>query len=408
MTGASPERDRSRRILHVDCDAFFVQVARLEDPDGAGREPLLLVGGSAAGRGVVTSASYEARRYGVHSAMPMATALRLCPDAAVVPVPRKACARRSRAVHGVLERLAPVVQAASIDEFYLDLAGTERLLEGEPLEETARRIRERVLEETEISVSVGGGTTKLVAKLATGLAKPAGVHVVAPGEEGAFMRRWDLGEIPGVGPALLEALKAKGLETVEDVLPVEERWLVEWFGEARGRWLRDRVRGIDPAPVESSEPRKSVSSERTFPRDVRDPEILERELLRQTVSATAALRSKGLRARTVTVKLRDADFTTRQSSHTLGEPVESETAVFAVARTLLEELRSRRAGPVRLIGVGLSSLRERVDAVQLGLFGGETRTESDRERTIARVVDDLRERFGEEAVLPARIVEPEE
>lgn len=406
--GSSESERDGRRILLVDCDQFYVQVARLEDPEGAGEEELLLVGGSASGRGVVTSASYEARRYGVSSAMPTARALELCPDAVVVPVPRRACARRSREVRHALERLSPVVEAASIDEFYLDLTGTERLFGEESLEETARRIRRTVLDESGISVSVGGGTTKMVAKLAAGLAKPAGVHVVSAGSEGAFMKRFELGELPGVGPALLEKLEARGLRTVEDVLPVDEEWLVRWFGESRGRWLHRRARGVDPTPVRASAPRKSVSSERTFRRDLTDPDALRTELMKQVVSATSSLRKHGLRARTVTVKLRDADFTTRQASHTLADGVESESAVFAVARTLLEDLRQRRRAGVRLLGVGLSSLEDRESPAQLGLFGGEARLETERDRTLARVMDGLRDRFGDEAVLPGRIVEEPE
>ncbi len=400
--------ERPRRILLVDCDMFFVQVARLEDPEGAGRAELLLVGGSADGRGVVTSASYEAREYGVHSAMPTARALELCPDATVVPVPRDACGRRSREVRRVLRELAPVVQAASIDEFYLDMTGTERLFQGEPLEETARRIRERVAEETEIGVSIGGGTTKIVAKLATSLAKPGGVHVVPAGSEEAFLRRFDLGDIPGVGPALVETLEARGLRTVEELVEVDERWLVEWLGERRGRWLHRRARGIDPSPVRASEPRKSVSSERTFPTDLHDEEALAAELMKQVVSASRGLRNEGLRARTVTVKVRDADFTTRQASHTLPEPVESERAIFSVARTLFTELRRRRRTGVRLLGVGLSSLQDREAPVQLGLFGGDARTESERDRTVTRAMDALRDRFGDASIVPGRVMDDDE
>ncbi|MGH7443730.1 MAG: DNA polymerase Y family protein, partial [Longimicrobiales bacterium] len=155
-----------RRILLVDCDQFFVQCARLADPDGAGRESLLLVGGTSAQRGVVTSASYETRRFGVRSGMPTARALKLCPQATVVPVPRALCGEKSRAVRTVLERFAPLVEPASIDEAYMDLAGTERLYHDEPLANTARRIQAAVLHESEIVVSIGGGTSKLIAKLA--------------------------------------------------------------------------------------------------------------------------------------------------------------------------------------------------------------------------------------------------
>lgn len=393
-----------RRILLVDCDAFFVQVARLEDPEGAGREPLLIVGGSASGRGVVTSASYETRRFGVHSAMPTARALQLCPDATVVPVPREACGRKSRAVRSVLGEEAPVVEAASIDEFYLDMGGTERLL-GENLEAVARPIRERVLERTGISVSIGGGTTKLVAKLATGRAKPAGVHVVPAGREEAFLRTFRLEELPGVGPSLAESLRRRGLETVEDALPIQEEWLRRWLGERRGAWLHRRIRGRDDGEVDPSGARKSVSSERTFSKDLDDADALEAELLRLAASVGRSLREEALRTRTVTVKVRDPDFTTRQASHTLPEPVESDRAVYSVARGLLAELRQRRRRPLRLLGVAATNLVDRDEPEQLGLFGGEVRTETERDRTVSRLVDDLRERFGREAIVPGRIVE---
>ena len=387
---------------------FFVQVARIEDPDGAGRQRILLVGGSPSGRGVVTSASYEARAFGVRSGMSTAEALRLCPEAAVVPVPRGACARKSRAINDTLRRLAPVVQAASIDEFYLDMSGTERLL-GEALDETARRIRETTLAETGISVSVGGGTSRVVSKLAVRRAKPAGVLVVAPGDEEAFVRSHRLQDLPGVGPAFAEELRRRGLVRVDDALAVDPPWLASWLGEGRAAWLLDRMRGIDTTPVSDRDPRKSVSSERTFGRDLAADRDVERELLRLCVSVTSALREESLRARTVTVKLRDGDFTTRQASHTVPDPVETDHAVYAVALPLVRELRQRRRTGVRLLGVALSGLLERDDAAeaesQLALFPVAGALESDRDRALARVVDDLRERFGRAAVLPGRVLE---
>lgn len=279
----APERPRRdvapRRILLVDCDAFYVQVARLLDPDGAGRARFLIVGGSAAGRGVVTSASYEARALGVRSAMPVARALRLCPQATVVPVPRRACVERSRQVRAVLQELAPVVQAASIDEFYLDLSGTERLLRGESLEESARRIRRTVEARTSISVSIGGGTRRVIAKMATRLAKPAGVHVVPPGGEEDFLRTLDLSDLPGVGPALAEALAKRGLVRVADALEVQPEWLQSWLGRRRGAWLHRLMRGLDDSAVDPDDVRKSISSERTFAQDLDSDTKLERWLL---------------------------------------------------------------------------------------------------------------------------------
>ena len=392
-----------RRILLVDCDAFYVQVARLEDPEGAGKAELLLVGGSATGRGVVTSASYAARQFGVRSAMPTAQALHLCPDATVMGVPRGACSRKSREIRRLLEDLAPVVQAASIDEFYLDLTGTDRLF-GETLEATASRIRSSVLENTSVSVSIGGSTRKMVAKLASGIAKPGGVHLVPPGEEAAFMRRLDLADIPGVGPALVESLKQRGLARIEDALGIELEWLQKWFGEHRGRWLYRRMRGLDSARVDPREPRKSISSERTFFSDLESDEELEGALMRLSVSVGRTLRRSGLRARTITVKLRDSDFTTRSRGRTVPEAVETDAAVFFVACELLRELRHRRRTRARLLGVGLTNFVPGTDPAQLGLFEVERGLEGERERALGKAVDGLRDRFGEGAVVPGGMI----
>ena len=392
------EFGKSQRILLVDCDAFYVQVARLEDPEGVGKVDLLLVGGSPTGRGVVTSASYGARRFGIRSAMPTAQALRLCPDARVVGVPRGACSRKSHEIKDCLETLAPVVQAASIDEFFLDLSGTERLFD-ESLEVTARRIRASVLGATRVSVSIGGGTCRTIAKLASSRAKPGGVHIVPPGQEAEFMKGLDLAEIPGVGPALVEALRKRGLVRVEEALGVQQAWLERWFGARRGRWLHRRMRGLDSSRVDPREPRRSISSERTFFQDLKSDEDLERALLRLCRSVTHSLRKAGLRARTITVKIRDSDFKTRSQQRTVAEPIETDRATYGVARELLAELRSRRRTAARLLGVGLTNLASGDDPLQFGLF-----EEGARERTLGRVVDGLRERFGDRAVQPGRII----
>jgi len=402
------ESTTERRILLVDCDAFFVQVARLHDPEGAGRAKLLIVGGSPTGRGVVTSASYECRAYGVRSAMPTAQALRLCPDAMVVGVPRGHVMAKSREVRAVLEDLAPVVQAASVDEFYLDLSGTERLFSGEALEATARRIRESVLARTSVHVSIGGGTNRTIAKLATGRAKPAGVRIVPPGEERAFLNDLDLADIPGVGPALAAALRARGLVRVRDAAEVQREWLERWFGKRRGAWLHRRVHGLDDTEVEPRQRRRSISSERTFFADLGGDEELERRLLEAVSAVAASLRKEGLCAQTVTVKLRDYDFHTRSRSRSLPEPVESDAPIYETARTMLRELRAQRRVPARLLGVALSGLEDADATRQLGLFTERVAGESDRDRTVARTVDHLRERYGREVVLPGRLLEDED
>jgi DNA polymerase-4 len=398
-----------RRILLVDCDAFFVQVARLEDPDGAGKARCLIVGGSPSGRGVVTSASYEARAFGVRSAMPTAQALRLCPEATVVPVSRQAVSERSRHVRGVLERLAPVVQAASVDEFYLDLSGTERLFARESLEDTARRIRERVLAETEISVSIGGGTRRVIAKLAASRAKPAGVHIVPAGAEQDFLDELELAEIPGIGPSLVEALRKRGLVHVRDAVAVQQEWLEKWLGKRRGAWLYRRVRGVDESAVDPTERRRSISAERTFFRDLDTRRELERRLLEISSSVGGSLRRRDYRARTITVKLRDSDFRTRTRSRTLPEPIESDTAIYEVAKDLLHELRADREVPARLLGVGLTGLTADAEGTeQLGLFAETVAGESERDRSVSRLVDKLRDRFGRGAVKPGGTLEEEE
>lgn len=388
----------------MDCDAFFVQVARLEDPEGVGRMPLLMVGGSS-GRGVVTSVAYDVRAFGVRSGMPTAKALRLCPDANVVPVPRGAVGKWSKKVRAVLEELCPVVQAASVDEFYVDLSGTERTFRNEPLALTAGRLREAVLDRTQVSVSIGGATNRLVAKLSTNVAKPAGVHCVAPGDEAEFMKRFNLRQIPGIGPSLAAALRKKGMVTVPDAIGVEMEWLERWFGEGRAKWLHRRVRGQDTSRVNPGESRKSISSERTFSEDIDDDAELERKAMRLAGSVGRILRKKELRARTVTVKLRDSDFKTRQASRTVDEPIESDGAIFRTAQELLTELRRRRRRPARLLGVGLTNFEEReVSAEQLGFFGAPAGSETVRERALSKTMDELNDRFGDGTVMPARVV----
>ena len=401
-----------RRILLVDADAFFVAVARLVDPDGAGKEPLLIVGGTRESRGVVCSASYETRRYGVRSAMPISQALRLCPEAVCVPVPRRACSEKHREIREVLERHSPVVDGASIDEWYLDLAGTERVYHHEPLADTAARIRREVIRDTGISVSLGGGTSRLVAKLAVERAKPkpdnsaTGVHVVHAGGEEAFLRTFALADIPMIGPRFQERLAKYGMTRVPDVLQYDIATLAQWIGKREAEWLYDRVRGIDGSVVEHSREAKSISRDETFPLDINDDDDLWRELLALITRAASDLRDDGMAARTVTVRIRDHDFRTRQASRTLDAPVIADRVIQSVARTLFKKLRAARRVPARLIGVGLSSLGTDASADQLTLF--ETRdnqlVETERDRVIARTVDAVRAKFGNKGILPGGMI----
>jgi DNA polymerase-4 len=403
----------ARRILLADADAFFVAVARMVDPDGAGKEPLLIVGGTRESRGVVCSASYEVRRYGVRSAMPIARALRLCPQAMCVPVPRRACGEKSREIRAVLEQIAPVVEGASVDEWYLDLAGTERLYDEEPLAVTANRIRERVLATTKLSVSIGVGTSTVEGKQAGERAKPkpgtgaTGVHVVAPGEEGRFLETFELAEIPLIGPRFQERLDKLGMRRVPDVLQYDLATLTRWLGAREAEWLFDRVRGIDHSEVEAHGDAKSISRDDTFPADIDDDDALGRELLALVTRAAMDLRGDALTARTITVRIRDFDFKTRQASRTLDAPVISDRVILEVAHGLLQKLRAARRVPARLIGVGLSSLTVDSAADQLTLFERKDAAtdETERDRVLARTIDRVRAKFGDKGIFPARLAD---
>jgi DNA polymerase-4 len=340
--------------------------------------------------------------------MPMSRALRLCPDALCVPVPRRACSAKHREIRAVLERFAPIVQAASIDEWYLDLGGTERLYGHATLADVAHQIRTAVLAEAGLSVSIGGGTAKLVAKLAVERAKPKpgtganGVHVVPAGDELAFMRRLTLADLPGIGPKTTSRLAALGLVNVEDVLALDDAALARLVSPRDAEWLARRVRGIDDAEVAERDVAKSISRDETFGADIDDDLRLEGELTELVGSAGAELRGEGLQARTVTVRVRDTDFTTRQASRTLDEALASDRALFAVARTLLAKLRRARRVPARLVGVSLSNFGA-APAVQLALFDGVSPPlETARDRELSRAVDAVRARFGRGAIAPGR------
>jgi DNA polymerase-4 len=318
---------------------------------------------------------------------------------------------KSGEIRAVLERFAPVVEGASIDEWYLDLTGTEGVYHDEPLGVTAHRIRTAVHRATGLTVSLGGGTNKLVAKMAVERAKPKhgsgadGVHVVPAGAEEAFLRTFSLAEIPLVGPKFQERLRTLGMTTVPDVLHYGEQTLRDWLSEREAGWLWDRVHGIDDSTVEPGGMAKSISRDETFAHDLRDDRELDLELLALVTRAAFDLRGDGLAARTITVRIRDMDFRTRSAQRTLAEPVVADRVTMHVARELLAKLRAARRVPARLIGVALSSLAQNPEADQLALFAPETGpdTETDRDRTIARTVDRVREKFGAKGILPASL-----
>jgi DNA polymerase-4 len=363
--------------------------------------------------------------------MPIARAVRLCPQAMYVPVPRKACSEKHREVRALLEAWAPRVEPASIDEFYLDLTGTEGVYRGEALVATARRIREAVQVGTGLTLSIGGGTNRLVAKLAAQRAKPrpgaqapgvgnrgpgfneggagiggraGGVYVVEPGQEAAFLAEHLLAEIPGVGPRLQATLGGFGLVRVTDALRVDEATLARWLGERTGRWLFERIRGRGSDDVDVSGESLTMSHEETFPTDLTSDDALETRLLGLVTHLAHDLRAGGLAAARLTVKIRDHDFRTRQAGRTLPEPVHTDRALFKVARELLGVLRARRRTPARLLGVAAGRLVAGPAPAQLPLLAPAAPLETDRDRALAAAVDRITRRLGEDAVVPARLL----
>lgn len=412
-----PLPPRPPRIACGDVNTMFVTCARLADPEGVGRIPLLIVGGGG-GRGVVTSASYEVRAFGVRAGMPMAQARRLCPDATVVPVPGGMVRQKSEAIEAVFSRWAPRVEMTSVDEGLLDFSGTEdSVYRGRSFHDLLADLRAALIEETELTVSFGGATNAMVAKMASELAKPSkgchsGVFIVEPGQEAAFMAERLLAEIPGVGPKSQARFAAAGLVSIRDVLGWSPEALVAAFGEREGHALAAWTRGESSRGVEGGEPSRSMGRAETFEHDLDTDRAIETELLRLVARVAGEMRDEGLRARNVRVTLRDHDFTTRQAQRTVDEPLQADGAIFALARELLHRLRRARHVPARLVGVSLSRfVREGEPAAaarQLGLFGpsaAEAPLETERDRRLMQAVDAVRHRFGRDAVKPAALAD---
>jgi DNA polymerase-4 len=386
----------SRTILHVDLDAFYASVEVLENPALAGKP--VLVGGTGP-RGVVAAASYEARRFGCHSAMPMGRARRLCPQAIVLPPRFDLYATKSRAVHEVFAAFTPVIEPIALDEAFLDVTGGLRL-HGTGAEIGAA-IRARVRAETGLTASVGVAPNKLLAKLASDDAKPDGMLVVEPGGELAFLHPHPVGRLWGVGPATLARLERFGVETIGDLAALPEASLVDTLGRAHGHQLHELACGRDDRPVEADRETKSIGQEETFPRDVADREALDREVRRMAERVGTRLRDHGLAGRTVTLKVRFPDFRTITRSATLPEPFAVSSEIARLARALLDKVET--AGGVRLLGVSVSNLTAGA-AHQESLFGDETAPEP--ATPIQSVVDAVRARYGSDALGPTSTVEP--
>ncbi|MEJ7696526.1 MAG: DNA polymerase IV [Candidatus Limnocylindrales bacterium] len=377
-----------RTILHVDLDAFFAAVEQRDRPELMGRP--VIVGGDPAGRGVVSAASYEARRFGVHSAMSLREAVRRCPDGVFLPVDGRRYQLASRDVMAVLRTFTPAVEPISIDEAFLDVTGSRALFGEGPA--IAATIKTAVRERVGLTASVGVASNKLVAKVASDLRKPDGLVVVAPGGEAAFLAPLPISRLWGVGEKTGAALGEYGVRTIGDLAALPPDLVVRRFGKHGGS-LIDRARGIDDDPVHEGDPAKSVGHEHTFDVDTADPEVIERTLLAMAEGVSGRLRSAGVRASTIAVKIRDDGFRTITRQRTLPEPTDLTEPIFRAALELARpEVRGIR---VRLLGVTASNLGERE---QLGLFA----TEDPRRRRVIEAADGLRRRYGERAVTRGR------
>jgi len=379
-----------RTILHVDLDAFFASVEQRDRPELVGKP--VIVGGDPRGRGVVSAASYEARTFGIHSAMSLREAVRRCPDGVFLPVDGRRYQQASRDVMAILRRFTPQVEPISIDEAFLDVTGSRQLFGEGP--EIAVAIKTAIREDVGLPSSVGVATTKLVAKIASDLRKPDGLVVVAPGDEAAFLAPLPIGRLWGVGEKTARALEDYGVRTIGDLATLAPDVLIRRFGKHGGS-LASRARGMDDDPVHQGDPARSVGHEHTFDVDTSDRETIERTLLAMSDGVAGRLRSAGVRASTVAVKIRDSSFRTITRQRTLSEPTDMTDPIYRAAVDLARpEVRGIR---VRLLGVTASNLGERE---QLGLFPSD----DPRRRAAVEAADSIRRRYGSSAVTPGRLV----
>jgi DNA polymerase-4 len=375
----------ARVVMHVDLDAFYASVEELLQPALRGKP--VIVGGVPGSRGVVMAASYAARRYGVRSAMPLVQAQRLCPQGIFLPTNFDAYRRYSAQVFAVLRDYSPVIEPIALDEAYLDLTGSALLLG--PPQQVAEEVRDRVDREVRLPISIGVGSSKLIAKIASGLQKPRGLVIVPPGDEAAFVQRLALRQLPGLGPALAVRLDNLGIRTVAVLAAAARDYLESHLGST-GAMLHDFAHGVDSRPVVNPGLPKSISRETTFERDIRDAALLAQTLRQLTQDVGTALRHERLVARTVALKLRYRPFQTVTRQATLIEASDQDTALVQAATALLRRHHdSRRL--VRLLGVGVHNLET---VAQLELFARRPTGAPELDRSL----DALRERYGDQAI----------
>jgi len=389
------------KILHLDLDAFFCSVEEMSNPGLRGKP--FAVGGRPDQRGVVASCSYAARRLGIHSAMPMSQAIRLCPELVILPGHHRAYSEASKQVMERLEGISGLVEIVSIDEAFLDVSDLP-----DSGESIARRLQTQILDELKLPTSLGVATSKLVAKIANDVGKkaargntaPCAITIVPPGQEAAFMAPLPTDMLWGVGPKTSARLTEMGIHTIGSLAEWPEAELVKRFGE-NGLELSRHARGLDDRPVRSSHEVKSVSQETTFVRDVRDDQVLTRKVRELSAQVGRRLRSSGLAGNTVRIKLRWPDFTSLTRQVHLESPTNSDDEIASAALMLLGKVRASGRS-VRLIGVAVSGLGEPLRQLLLWDNGSE------KARKLEATLDDLKERFGDKAIQRGRIPDPKE
>ncbi len=385
-------RVKPRKILHMDLDAFFCSVEELRDPSLKGKA--FAVGGQPGSRGVVSTASYAARKYGVHSAMPTGQALRLCPHLILVSSAHANYEEKSREVMAIIADLTPLVEPLSIDEAFMDVSDLP-----ETPRQIARSLQARINRETRLPCSIGAASNKLVAKMANDFGKhhhqdptpPNAITIVEPGKEAEFLAPLPVDALWGVGPKTAERLTALGIRTVGEIALLDALEAVRMFGQS-GLDLVERARGEDDRPVQADHSVKSISQETTFEKDVRDRNILVKTIKRLSSRVASQLRKQGLKARTVRIKIRWANFETHTRQISLSNPTDHDSVIEQTALDLFTRYWPE-GKEVRLIGVGTSQLSDQ--PIQMNLLDFQ----SGKEDRLLRSVDELRQRFGEKIVM---------
>ena len=390
---------KHRSIIHLDMDAFYPAVEILDNPDLKGKP--VIVGGSSK-RGVVSSASYEARRFGIHSAQPIARALKLCPHGVFLPVRMARYKEVSNQIFEIFNRFTPLVEPLSIDEAFLDITGTERLL-GDPVT-VAKRIKKTVLEETGLTVSAGVAPSKFIAKIASDMDKPDGLTIVSSDKVNDFLDPLPVSKMWGVGKVTLEKLTRHNIKTFYNLrmFPVDS--LERLFGQ-NGIRMHFLAMGIDDREVETGHETKSIGHELTFPEDILDIESAEKRILALAMKTGKRMRREGVAGKTVTLKVKYSDFRQVTRSLTLDKPTNDGMNIYLTAKGLLKKTEAGTR-PVRLLGVSMSGLYDGDIKGQLSLFSTEEKTLQSEK--LNKAIDSLQDRFGTKSVLPGRLVSEED